>query len=274
MTGAPFEHYAWPAALNDVLGTDANVTSFYAGWRTNYVGQADIDRIKALGFNSVRVPLDYALFYDTDAGQIRNDNWVYLDNLLAWCASAGVYAIFDMHGSSAQVSGHYPLFADAPKRAVLAQVWAAIASWYASHVWIGGFDLLNEPVLDVQAEKYRLRELYVQLTAAIRGVDANHLIFAERNYYGSDLYDLDPRWDENMAFSIHNYWTPIPTTGVLGIVAQVGLANAESLPLWLGEFGENSDHWINAQRRDAETRGIGWAVWHYKMLSERTNSVA
>ena len=28
MTGAPFEHYAWPAALNDVLGTDANVTSF------------------------------------------------------------------------------------------------------------------------------------------------------------------------------------------------------------------------------------------------------
>ena len=269
MTGAPFDHYAWPAALKDVLGTDANVASFYTAWRTNYIGQADIQRLKALGFNSVRVPLDYALFYNTTTGQLRNDNWVWLDNLLAWCANAGVYAILDMHGSPAQAPGHYPLFADTAKRAVLAQVWTAIANRYASNPWIGGFDLLNEPLLDVQSEKWRLRDVYVQLTTAIRGVDTNHLIFAEGNYYGADLWDLDPRWDENMAFSIHNYWTPIPTTGALGIVTQVNLANAENLPLWLGEFGENSDTWINAQRRDVEGRGVGWAVWPYKTLTSR-----
>src|SRR5689334_16667218 len=54
MTGAIFENDTWPGGLKDVLVTDTNVAVFYALWRSNYVNQADIVRIKTLGFNSVR----------------------------------------------------------------------------------------------------------------------------------------------------------------------------------------------------------------------------
>ena len=270
MTGAPFDHYAWSAALKDVLGTDANVAAFYAAWRANYTTLPDIQRIKALGFNSVRVPLDYALFLDTTTGQIRNDNWVWIDNLLTWCASAGVYVILDMHGSPAQVAGHLPLFFDSDKKGKLALVWWAIANRYKDNVWLAGYDLLNEPVIDNQSDKWRLRDFYVYLTNSIRSIDTNHLIFAEGNYYGSDLWDLDPRWDENMAFSIHNYWTQVPNPQ---LATQVQLANDSNVPLWLGETGENSNTWINAQVRSVEGYGVGWATWPYKFPSERLNSI-
>src|SRR5437868_9338990 len=48
MTGAPFENDTWPGGLKDVLVTDTNVAVFYAIWRSNYVSQADINRIKTL----------------------------------------------------------------------------------------------------------------------------------------------------------------------------------------------------------------------------------
>src|SRR5438874_1324454 len=82
MTGAPFDNDTWPTGLKDVLGTDTNVATFYATWRSNYISQADIIRVKTLGFNSVRAPFDYKLFYDDTTGQPRDDGFTYLDNLL------------------------------------------------------------------------------------------------------------------------------------------------------------------------------------------------
>ena len=274
MTGAPFENDTWPAGLKDVLGTDANVAAFYAAWRSNYVSQADINRIKALGFNSVRVPLDWKLFYDTNTAQLTTNGFLYLDHLLNWSASAGLFVIPDMHGTPGGQRDPGTLFFDPTNQAILSNIWLEIAARYSTNQWIGGFDLINEPVVNTQSNKWRIRDLYVRLTAAIRSVDPNHLIFAEGNYYGADLYDLAPRWDENMAFSNHNYWTPVPSIGVFGLGSQVNLANTANVPLWLGEFGENSNPWLNAEKRSVEGYGIGWAVWPYKICGQTIKSVA
>ncbi len=241
MTGAPFEQDTWPGGLKDVLGTDTNVAAFYAAWRSNYINQADIVRIKSVGFNSVRVPFDFRVFYDESTGQARDDGFVYFDNLFSWCAAAGLYAIPDMHGAPGGQRDPGTFFFNSTNQAIVSDIWRRIAARYATNQWIGGWDLINEPVVGAQAEKWRVRDAYVHLTAAIREVDPNHLIFAEGNAYGADLYDLDPRWDVNMSFSIHNYWTPVPTTGIFSIDSQVGLANAANVPLWVAEFGENSN---------------------------------
>ena len=273
MTGAPFEQDTWPGGLKDVLGTDSNVAAFYAAWRSNYVTQADIVRIKALGFNSVRVPFDFRVFYDETTGQPTDDGFLYLDNLLNWCAAAGLYAIPDMHGAPGGQRDPGTFFFDAAKQTIASNIWRRIATRYATNQWLGGYDLVNEPFLNTQAEKWRVRDAYVHLTAGIREVDPNHLIFAEGNYYGADLYDLDPRWDSNMSFSIHNYWTPVPSTGVFSIDSQVSLANTANVPLWVAEFGENSNPWNNAEKRSVEGYGVGWAVWPYKICGESMKCV-
>lgn len=272
VTGAPFDNDTWYDGLIDVMGTQQNVADFYAAWRAHYITEADIQRIKALGFNSVRVPFDFELFYDVPAGQVKDEGFAYFDALLAWCASAGVYVIPDMHGTPGGGAGSLPLFLDyyGPRQQQCIAAWRHFAQRYATHPWIAGYDLINEPVVENQADKWRIRDLSVRITTAIREVDGNHMIFAEGNYFASDFYDLDPRWDDNMAFSNHNYWTVVPNPQ---LATQVQLAQESDVPLWLGEFGENSNHWLNAQRRSVENHGIGWAAWPYKFPSERINAI-
>ena len=44
---------------------------------------------------------------------------------------------------------------------------------------IGGYDLINEPVLPDGISSMDLRELYINITNAIREVDQNHIIYVE-----------------------------------------------------------------------------------------------
>lgn len=44
------------------------------------------------------------------------------------------------------------------------------------------------------------------------------------------------------------------------------LASAQNVPLWLGEFGENSNAWGYDVIRAVEQNGIGWCWWTYKKI--------
>ena len=83
------------AAVLDVMGGDSNLAAQVLGaMRSNYVTAADISFLASRGFNSVRVPFHYELFfqptnsaasyptngYDLDTG------FNYFDNLLGWCS--------------------------------------------------------------------------------------------------------------------------------------------------------------------------------------------
>ena len=95
------------AAVLDVMGGDTNLTAQVLGaMRSNYVTAADISFLASHGFNSVRVPFHYELFFQiTNAaasypanGHDLDTGFNYLDNLLSWCSSNGVYVLPDMHG--------------------------------------------------------------------------------------------------------------------------------------------------------------------------------
>lgn len=51
---APDQH-TWKQKLTDLVGSNS-VKTFYDAWLTNHVTQADINQIKAWGFNAVRLP--------------------------------------------------------------------------------------------------------------------------------------------------------------------------------------------------------------------------
>jgi len=46
-----------------------------------------------------------------------------------------------------------------------------------------------------------------------------------------------------------------------------------SVPLWMGESGENTDEWIASYRTLLERNNIGWCFWPYKKL-DATSCVA
>jgi hypothetical protein len=277
-------------AIVDVVGKPRAET-FLKAWRDDYVTEADIRWVKALGFNSVRVPLDYRLFYDKDAGKDVDTGFAYLDPLLRWCAQEKIYVIPDMHsvpgGKLIYKAGN--IYSEPKKQELLAHIWQRIARRYAGNPWIGGWDLINEP--GRWDEKHMaLGELYKKLTGAIREVDKNHMIIVEGDHWASRVdmigigSDTAKPWDDNLAYSDHAYGAtlsedPDPKTGKYNpylVPAHRLLTSKLDIPLWLGEFGYNSNPWVrtminHAEKPKALTQDgvtadtpVDWCLWAYK----------
>ena len=255
------------AAVTDLVGAK-RAASFRQAWRDNYVTQADVKAIAGMGFNSVRVPLDYRLFTDPATGRDVDTGITYLDRLLAWCAAAKIYAVPDIHsmpgGKLGWVKGN--VYDSPDKQAVLAHVWGRIAAHYRDNVWIGGYDLVNEPAVWDAA---KLGGLYRTLTKAVRQADTHHLVFVEGDAWGSKLDGLglsapSDVWDDNLALSDHDYGAPqMPDS----MDAHKALCRRLDVPLWMGEFGYNSNTWYARQKALCERPDpltAGWSLWAYK----------
>src|SRR6185437_15341449 len=114
------------------------------------------------GFNSVRLPMHYALYtlpvdQEPVAGQ---DTWLekgfaLTDSLLNWCRADHIYLILDMHAAPGGQGNDLPIADRDPSkpslwqspadRAKMLALWRKLAGRYANQPWIGGYDIINEP---------------------------------------------------------------------------------------------------------------------------------
>jgi aryl-phospho-beta-D-glucosidase BglC (GH1 family) len=249
MVDAPFADYygedgttdTYQQAIVNLVGT-ANAATFWSKYRSAYITEPDIAEIHEQGFNCVRVPLDFRLFYDPSSGTYLTSNYVYLDNLLTWCAANDVYAILDMHNmpGGKNIGVADSIFVNTSYQTILTTIWKSIAARYATNTALAGYDLINEPTVDGSSV---LRTLYIALTSAIRKVDTHHTIFVEGDYSASQLGVLGAPWDSNLCYSDHNYWDTLPNN----LPTHENLATANDVPLWMGEFGVNSNTWNGQQ---------------------------
>jgi hypothetical protein len=238
------------------------------------------------GFNSIRLPMHYNLFTlpIEDEPVIGADTWLtkgfeLTDSLLKWCEANQMYLILDLHaapggqGTDKAISDYDPvkpsLWESAENRRKTVALWKKIATHYANEKWIGGYDLINETNWEMSGNTL-LKNLYTELTAAIREVDKNHLIFIEGNWFANDFTGLTPPWDSNMAYSFHKYWSYNDQASIQWVL---DMRNQYNVPLWLGESGENSNSWFTIAIDLVETNKIGWAWWPYKKIGSVTGTV-
>jgi len=245
------------AAVLDAVGGDTNLQAQALGsMRSNFVTSADVLLLHSNGFNCVRVPFHYQLFFQiTNAannyptnGYDISTGFVYLDHLVGWCATNGIYVIPDMHGvpggKDYSVAGN--VYTNTSNHSLFLHVWNRIAAHFATNQWIGGYDLINEPVNN--AVGYQLipgtflSTTFSDARNTIRSVDPNHLLICEGDYWATTLSAINTTgWvDANVCYSDHYYGNPLPvSTGNRQYCASL------KIPLWCGEFGYNSTHWIN-----------------------------
>src|SRR6185503_7829104 len=102
-----------------------------------------------------------------------------------------------------------------------------------------------------------LEPLYKKITAAIRMVDANHLIFYGGAQWDSNFKIFGKPSDSKAVYTFHKYWTAA-TKDV--IQDYIDFSNKYKVPIYCGETGENSDEWVQQFRELLDTEHIGW---HY-----------
>ena len=256
------------SAIENVTGSSFHAETFFNTWRSTFIQKKDIDTIASFGFNHVRVPFPYHLFYNTANNAYTNEGFQYLDSVVNWCKQKNIYAILDLHlAPGGQINGELWSNFNVNKQ-ITKQIWKNIAEHYATETAVGGYDILNEPLISQQTEQWKLKDLYQAITNEIRSVDTNHLLIFEGNWYASSFWELtdgtpsdNDRWDDNMAFSQHVYWVPQPSSTNQW---SSFVANGMSVPLWCGEGGENSNHWLNEWVVDCENTNSSWCLWTYK----------
>ncbi|MEM7654771.1 MAG: cellulase family glycosylhydrolase, partial [Bacteroidota bacterium] len=267
------------AKIEEVIGSEATDT-FYENWLANHVRKIDIDSLAAWGFNSVRLPMHYNLFtLPIEEEPVPGENtWLtkgfeLTDSLISWCRANEMYIILDLHaapggqGKDEGISDYDPtkpsLWESQANRDKTVALWKKLAETYKDEPLIAGYDLLNEPNWPLQNDNALLRELYEDITAAIRTVDSSHLLFIEGNWFANDFTGLTPPWDDNMAYSPHKYWS---YNGPNDLQYVTTLRDNFGVPVYLGESGENSNVWFRDAIRLMEDNQVGWAWWPMKKI--------
>jgi endoglucanase len=275
--------------ISDLVGPE-RTAAFYDGWLASQTRKVDIDAMAAWGFNSVRLPMHYRLFTlsveeEPVAGQNTwlEKGFAMTDSLLSWCKANHMYLILDLHAApggqgndfniSDRDSTKPSLWESAANRAKMIALWRKLAERYVNEPWIGAYDVINEPNWGFEdpADKHGLKEtknaplrqLLMDLTAAIRSVDKRHIIVIEGNGWGNNYRGMMPPWDDNLVMSFHKYWNPNTEEAIHHFLE---LRRQYHIPLWLGESGENNNTWYRECVGLVEGFDIGWAWWPLKKI--------
>ena len=268
--GGPQSRSEIESLVAELLGPERSA-AFWKSYRERWVTRADIHLLHEAGVNTLRIPLHYDFFLTDDA-----EGFALVDHVVGWCRAEGIYVILDLHaapggqtGTNIDDSAGYPWLYRSPQaQAELVAVWERLARHYRDDRTVIGYDLLNEPIPHypkLHAYNEDLEPIYKKLVAAIRPIDAHHILFLGGAQWDSNFAVFGPPFAPNLAYTFHTYWAPPeqPT-----IQRFVDFRAKNDVPLWLGESGENTDAWITSFRTLLEKNDIGWTFWPYKKLGK------
>ena len=259
--------------ISEMIG-EKKAREFWRRFRQDYITEADIARIKALGFNSVRPAMNWRVFMDEKTGKFKQEGFQLIDNLVDWCTAYNVYIILDLHGAPGGQTGaniddsenDFPqLYSDATAQQRFIALWSEFARRYKNEPTIIAYDLLNEP-LPKKFKQFndKLEPLFQRVTQAIRRVDPLHMITLEGANWATNLHVFGPPFDDNTFYQFHKYWS---RPDVKSLQPFLDYRAQYNVPLWVGESGENTLDWYWAAYQLYEDQNIGWLFWPWKKMA-------
>lgn len=294
ITGYPGAESQLRAALTAELGADL-AGHFFERFLHYFVQADDLRYLARLGCTAVRLPFNYRHLERDDAPFVyRDEGLAYLDRAVEWARANNLYVILDLHAAPGwQNRGWH---SDNPQRRAhlwgnrhyeerTVALWQMLARRYAGEPAVAGYNLINEPDAE---EVGHLNRLYRELTAAIRAVDPDHIIFLEGNRTSQEFETLDPPFDDNTVYSSHNYVEATfaaPYPGLIGgerydrarleqdYRTRASFMLRHGVPSWVGEFGSvYGDSALTASHLRVvddmiaiiEAHGHHWTHWTYK----------
>lgn len=175
-----------------------------------FITAEDIRAIADMGFDHVRLPVDYNAI-ETEEGAPIESGMRHVDDCVCWCAENGLHLLFDLHKAFGYTFD--PLQKDADREiffhdAALQQrfiaLWQRIAARYGQNETVA-FDLLNEVVPLEVAEPWN--DIADRTIAAIRPLAPNTWILVGGVRYNNvaSVPMLHTPADDRVVYNFHCY---------------------------------------------------------------------
>lgn len=262
--------------IRDLCGSKYADT-FWKRFRHNFVTEADIEAIAKMGFNSVRIPINWRILMEDEPGiAFIEEGFSLIDRCIDWCEKYHLYVFLDLHGApGGQTGAHIDdsvdnkprLFMDAESYDKCLALWQEIARRYRDRWIVGGYDLLNEPIEpipDMAHWQARLAEFYDDCIRVIRQEDDKHILILEGTKYDTDPGVFYKVFDPNMVVSFHLY-AKLPCEETYAPWLEV--SERLNVPLWLGETGRSRPELFTSLYTLALQLDIGVNFWPWKRTS-------
>jgi len=257
----------------------ATTDSIYAGYQDVWIQSSDLDNIKNLGLNLVRVPIYWENLMNRD-GSMKPDSVAFrkLDWLVTQAQQRGIYVLLDLHGvpgnddgwQSGGREGANEVWSNTTYQNWVVQIWQRLATHYKGNPTIAGYDLLNEPVSNNGS--LSISQFYDRLYKAVRAIDVDHMIYVEAFGYWNNIVSPSTYGWTNVVYELHNYdWNASDYNSQSNSINTwfadiVWHQNNWNVPVFAGEFTlfEFNDLW-EKYLSGLDALNVSWTNWSYKV---------
>jgi aryl-phospho-beta-D-glucosidase BglC (GH1 family) len=249
----------------ETIYPDSMVALLVKTWEDHWITVADIDSIKSIGFNFMRVPFGWRTLQD------QHQQW-YLDSAgdmdfsrLDWIVSQAeqhhMYVLLDYHVWLDQDLAYNGISGTDSVVLSTCRIWKTVADHFKNNATVAGYDIVNEPTSS--PGEYVKQMIY----DTIRSVDPAHMISIEwtaidtgrwqnvlyqDHWYGLTAASLD----SNEAYFDRTYMPILHQADSFGVSYYIGETQVAD---------DSSYAWSLNQYCLYNTN---WSPWTYKTINE------
>lgn len=200
-----FEHYQ--RGIN-IGGWISQPVSYDTTHYETFITEKDIKDIADMGFDHIRLPIDYDIIQNEDE-TLNESGTKHIDDCIAWAQKYSLHMILDLHKTAGysfdeQETAH-SFFTDTALQDRFIHLWETLTARYGKFHDMLAFELLNEIVDENVVEKWNkivhrcieaIRKQAPTIKILVGGVQANSV---------SSVKLLDPPYDNNIVYNFHCY---------------------------------------------------------------------
>ena len=176
----------------------------------SFICKKDLENIKNLGFDHVRLPVDYNVIM-TDDGKFLEEGFSYIDRGVEWAEAYGLNVIVDLHKTCGYmfdtnaVPNPDAFFFDKGLQDIFIKIWEKLAARYASKSKTVAYELLNEIVNPALENEWN--EIATRAFKAVRALAPESWIVVGGVDYNSvsAVPGIKVPVDEKTVFTFHCY---------------------------------------------------------------------
>jgi len=280
------DDYSLYSSLEQRFGASVR-ESIYETHQNTWITEEDIDNIKAMGMNVIRLPIAWFEIMD-ESGVIKSTAWTNIDWLIEEAAERDIYVLLDLHtvpgggcpwGSCGRLGPNPNAFwTTSSYQDMVVEIWEEIAERYKDNPTIAGYDLINEPLIDYSEDADDVAQksaFYNRLYDAVRAIDPDHTIYIAAFFEFNSIYAPHVYGWENVVYEVHPYDMPNGKDAdaqnqlverTIATVANYQNDPSWNIPILLGEYSlyHYDDVWSKFMS-GLNALNISWTNWSYKV---------
>ncbi|WP_305786999.1 cellulase family glycosylhydrolase [Symbioplanes lichenis] len=197
--------------LGNQLEASTNGIPSETAWGNPVITQALIDRVKASGFKTIRIPVSYLGKIGAGPGYPVDAAWLSrIEQVVRYAYDQGLYVLINMHGDGYKTVAGSWLICDAADQTTIRdkyqKVWQQVATRFAAYNEHLIFESMNEnfdgqygtPTQPCYSNINAYNQIFVDTVRKTGGTNASRWL-------------LVPGWNTNIDYTVGNYGFVLPT---------------------------------------------------------------